>query len=90
METIEKAALFPPNPSHGYISVPRPGRHHNVIQGMVEWGYTSADIAQSVQGFVTSTGRFVDRFEAYRIATAAGQIKEKTYPLDKLFSEDIW
>ena len=45
-----------------------------------------------VQGFVTSTGRFVDRKEALKIATESGQFKgPKRYrPFDMLMSEDLW
>ncbi len=39
------------------------------------------------QGFLTSTGRFVDREAAAIIAHAAGQISE---PLKRLHSEDMW
>lgn len=70
-------------------SVPRPGRHHNVLQlvslrvGREREGWE--------QGFLTSSGRFVDRYEAFKIATAANQIIEKTPgPKGMLFSEDVW
>lgn len=42
------------------------------------------------QGFKTSEGRFVDRYEAVPIAVKAGQIIKKTHPLNQLFSEDVW
>ncbi len=35
------------------------------------------------------SARFVDRTEALRIATQAGQIIEKT-PGNELYSEDLW
>lgn len=41
------------------------------------------------QGFITSTGRFVDRVEALKIATAAGQVRTKHPPLGGLTSEDL-
>lgn len=41
------------------------------------------------QGFVTTDGRFVDRFEALRIAEECGQIREKHRPMDRLMSEDL-
>jgi hypothetical protein len=46
--------------------------------------------AQRHQGFITNTGRFVDRFEAFLIAEAAQQIKIKPGPANELFSEDVW
>jgi len=46
------------------------------------------------QGFVTSENRFVDRFDAARIAKAANQVKAGAgEPLqlgDELVSEDLW
>ncbi len=44
-------------------------------------------LARAVHGFVTSTGRFVDRDEAGRIAFAAGQTSRV---LDSLTSEELW
>lgn len=86
IETIERAAILY---DCSVYSVPRPGRHHDVCHKMVlEYGLPTE--AQHNQGFVTNTGRFVDRREACIIATAAGQIKNKTFPLYELFSEDMW
>ena len=43
------------------------------------------------QGFVTSTGRYVDRAEAWVIAENAGQILKREYQTkDCLYSEDVW
>lgn len=39
------------------------------------------------QGFLTSTGRYVDRHEGAKIALASGQIDKAT---PHLFSEDLW
>ena len=85
METIEAAAI-----SHDGIvySVPRPGRHHNVCHVMMAQGLPPETMR--LQGFVTSTGRFVDRREAAIIARDAGQLLRKTNPTDLLFSEDVW
>jgi len=79
-------------------AVEKPGRHHDVIHRLA--GAFDKRPIVGVQGFVTSAGRFVDRFEAARIATAADQI----LPVDgsdgvaikrdliggRLFSEDVW
>lgn len=46
-----------------------------------------------IQGFVDQHGVFMDRFEALIVATEAGQInryREKTTPIDRLFSEDLY
>jgi hypothetical protein len=74
VERIERAAIK--HADGRVFDVPRPGRHHHVIALMREMGavYASRDEVGHVQGFLTSTGRFVDRAEARRIATAADQI----------------
>lgn len=41
------------------------------------------------QGFATTTGRFVNRKEAFIIASKANQINKKHGQLDVLYSEDI-
>ena len=48
--------------------------------------------AGSKQGFLTSTGRFVDRKEALQIAIKSGQIDKnlKTIHHNELISENIW
>jgi hypothetical protein len=70
------------------FSVPAPGRHHNVLHLMFEYNIPME--AQRRQGFLTSSGRFVDRIEACKIARAADQIIKKTGPDGELFSEDVW
>jgi hypothetical protein len=67
-------------------SVPRPGRHHNVIQQMRQQGVGRGDIAQGIQGFLTQSGQFLDRIEAAKLALSNGQVSHST----ELFSEDLW
>jgi hypothetical protein len=46
-----------------------------------------------VQGFIDQYGVFMDRKEAYAVASAAGQIntrRPKGYPEYMLFSEDLY
>lgn len=79
-------------------------RHHNIIavlpentklemcsqrssQLNIDWPVDNPDI---IQGFITSTGRFVDREEAAKIALESGQINELKYSKNKLFSEDLY
>ena len=69
-------------------TVPRPGRHHNVIRKMVEAGRPKP--ISGKQGFVLSDGRFVGREEARVVAFEAGQLKQPARFSDKLFSEDVW
>jgi hypothetical protein len=70
--------------------MPPPNRHHNIMH--LYFRETGRCVAPDEQGFITSTGRFVGREEAAKIARAAGQIGEakKTHPQDELFSEDLW
>ena len=58
----------------------------------VKYGWQEKDLTRckTVQGFLTSTGRFVDRKEAYRIALNAGQIDESNGVDGELFSEDLY
>lgn len=42
------------------------------------------------QGFIDQHGVFMDRVEALRVATEAGQVLCKTGPSNLLFSEDIY
>lgn len=67
-------------------SVPRPGRHHNVMREMAAAGIPIPIIGE--QGFLTSDGLFVGRFEAKDIAVAAGQVGKTG--MAELFSEDVW
>lgn len=85
METIVAAAVR----HDGLVcSLPPPARHHDVLHMMANNGIPQDE--QTVQGFMTDSGRFVNRVEACQIADAAGQIINKTYPLYELFSEDVW
>ena len=43
-----------------------------------------------IQGFIDQHGIFMDRVEALAVAKESGQILRKTFPLDELFSEDIY
>ena len=44
----------------------------------------------SIQGFVTSLSRFVDRREAAKIAYDAGQVDDDVLERGKLYSEDLY
>lgn len=41
-------------------------------------------------GFITSSGRFVDRIEARKIALKSGQITDDSFDPELLFSEDLY
>ncbi len=73
------------------FSVPAPGRHHDVLHAMHATGLTQGK--HHLQGFITSTGRFVDRRVGKEIARLARQldvVRPKTDPASELFSEDLW
>lgn len=66
-----------------------PGRHHHCIALMSLHGVTGPGNTQN-QGFITNTGRYVNRREGLAIAVAANQLIQKTNPPEILFSEDVW
>lgn len=79
IDSIVKAAIK----KNGVVySVDRPGRHRQVFDIM-------PDTLNAEQGFLTSSGAFVDRVEAGKIAVASGQIKWLKWP-PQLFTEDLW
>ena len=72
-------------------SIIRGQRHADAIHTCMEKG-KDPDISNGYDGFVTSTGRFVDRFEGYKLQVAAGieSIAEGGYRGIRLFSEDLY
>jgi len=89
-EVIVAAAIR--HPDGELYALPAPNRHHHVIWMMHEDNGRNGESSENAadQGFLTSYGRFVDRYEGGQIAKAAGQIKVKTGPEHCLFSEDLW
>lgn len=72
------------------ISLPAPAKHHQVMRRI---GMEIVDISNPhmwEQGFLTSTGRFVDRGTARWIAVNAGQLKTTASKGVELFAEDLW
>src|SRR5688572_16305171 len=56
------------------ISLPRPARHFHVRDFIIwELGFDRWVFIKSKQGFITNTGRFVDRREAWVLANKANQ-----------------
>jgi hypothetical protein len=73
---------------HGINCVlPPPARHHTILHAI--HALNEEVIGPNEQGFVTDTGRWVDRLEAAKIALAAGQLNALHSP-PWLFSEDLW
>ena len=85
-EWIESAAI---RTDDGRVrSLPRPARHHHVIELMAETlGYPTP--VRGEQGFLLRGGRFVDRKEARAIAIDNGQCSVPAHA-ELLFSEDLW
>lgn len=66
-----------------------PFRHHHILHSMpVDPGTDS--VLNVEQGFITSTGRWVDRKTAMGIAVASGQVSPSKVTAPNLFSEDLW
>lgn len=74
--------------------LPPPARHWNVIAHIVSECQVQEHefpiCPPPDQGFVTDTGRFVDRTEAWKIARDADQLLPTAYVTTHLFSEDVW
>lgn len=62
------------------LSMDAPARHHTLIHALAEWAGTDIRHSEFEQGFLTATGRFIDRERAAQICGRTG----------KLFSEDLW
>lgn len=75
-----------------FAAAPAPARHHHVLHQLTILK-EKGDRIDKGQGFVTDTGRYVDRQEGWKIAEAAGQLLERA-PTDgrggTLYSEDVW
>jgi hypothetical protein len=73
-------------------------RHGNCIDivkslsGLRTVQFSPDGVGESIQGFLTSKNRFVDRLEAAKIAIKAEQVKEELLynPRIGLFSEDLY
>ncbi len=66
------------------------GRRHDVcIKAAVTCGRNRDDIANAIQGFMTTSGWFVDRSDAYKLAVAAGIVIDRPGS-HILMSEDLY
>ena len=81
---------FKPYPSHLIVTAPPPARHGTLLHPMYTFGMLPKGFDD--QGFITSTGRYVERVEALQIALASGQpmIDHPSRHDTLLFSEDLW
>jgi len=66
-------------------------RHCIIMLGIKTWWSQGEKMIDGSQGFITNTGRFVERLEARKIAIAAGQVKEEDLDCaTMIFTEDLW
>lgn len=88
METVVAAAISIEGLT---LSLPRPARHGQVLQ-LSDIVFGDKYVGREVQGFLTSTGRFVTRVEAMNIAFLAKQRFRQKKPCapPQLYSEDLW
>ena len=70
------------------FSMEQPKRHHDIAHALHD--LIGDKVHGATQGFLTSTGMFVRRAPAMRIAEEAGQLKGKPLHPRELFSEDIF
>lgn len=69
-------------------SLPKPNRHHNVIQLIIhKLGIKHAYCRE--QGFIKENGDYIDRIEGAKLALENGQTKKLIAP-PNLYSEDLW
>ena len=66
-----------------------PARHVDLLRELQKLGVTGP-IQQDEQGFITSEGRFVNRYVAARIAYHSKQLRHGWRSKMELFSEDVW
>lgn len=70
-------------------SLDAPNRHRDVIVKMVQMGVPKPVTKDAIQGFISDTGKFLDRVEALKVVEANGQNIQEIYR-SQLYSEDIW
>jgi hypothetical protein len=64
-------------------------RHHHCIAAIKE-EIGERTPGSDPRGFLTDTGRFLNRVEAAKLALANGQVDKLHYSSTMLFSEDLW
>jgi hypothetical protein len=69
-------------------SLPKPNRHHHIIQGLAQAGMPIPIIGK--QGFINSDGQFLNRIEAKQKAFDYDQIQSLNTGHNELYSEDLW
>lgn len=74
-------------------SLPAPNRHHHVIRDIAKANGVGVK-GPDRQGFLTEHGQFLNRRQAYELASANGQLRRppdpSKYQGNELYSEDLW
>lgn len=70
------------------VTMVPPARHCHILEQLRNHGVMVDD--PRAQGFITSSGEFVDRKTAKRVARRAGQLLPSASVNQELFSEDLW
>jgi len=70
------------------FQLPKPKRHHHCIEMASQ--QLGKPVSNGTQGFITSSGRYVLREEALKIAKDANQLLERHRHATQLFSESVW
>lgn len=74
-------------------SLPKPLRHGNVIRAKsLLDGDKDVPYDKDIQGFLDSSGAFLDRYQAYKRVMEIGQhiVDQTQLRGGRLFSEDVW
>lgn len=73
------------------LTMPHPARHGDLISEAYRRGLASSDrpVQPDQQGFLTSEGQFVGRWQAARIAFHSRQISQRPAG-GELTTEDLW
>lgn len=74
------------------VSLPLPALHGQVLHAALNMHLPDHMVTPACQGFLTSTGRFVNRVQAKQIAHMAGQpqLRPESERTKDLYSEDLW
>lgn len=73
-------------------SLEKPARHHDVIRMIAKENGVGVK-GSDTQGFLTSDGTFLNRRDAFKLASTNGQMLPRgpnEYNGGELFSEDLW
>lgn len=86
---LERANIRPVNTPGGVVLC---GQRHGLIIAQINalTGKRHYEFGESIQGFLTSKNRFLNREEAAILAISCGQIEELQYSSKELFSEDLY